>query len=517
MTRLKPLALGVPFAFAAVLLFSLLCGMPHSDHTIENDPSLAAHARAACSRCHPFPPPEILPRASWKPQIEYMAWLREYRLGDRTGSLASFSARALTAWFESRAPEELPVALSLTRDEPSPLRFDRKFVNLGRDAGPGVATVEELEAEQLPGNRPLLAVPNMMNGSVHLFSMTSGPRLVGHANHPVRVAAGDLDRDGRDDLVISDLGDPMPTDELVGRVVVARNAGGGSFEIEVVLEDIGRVADARPTDLDADGDLDIVVAAFGWFRAGGIYVLYNQTAIGGALDFRAEQITDRPGAVSIIPVEDLQPGSGRGFVVAFSQHYEEVTAFYPTETGFAEHVLYRAPHPNWGVDSLEAVDLDGDSDLDFLLAHGDTLDDGVAFKFYHGVEWLENRGGLGFRPHRIGTLYGSHRAEAADLDGDGDLDVVASGFLPQVPVPVPRSRMRVDSVIWFERTDEEWIPRSIEVNHPRHTGMTLADLNHDGRIDIIAAINRAWDAQKIEVGPSLEIWINRGPAQRVEE
>jgi hypothetical protein len=77
--------------------------------------------------------------------------------------------------------------------------------------------------------------------------------------------------------------------------------------------------------------------------------------------------------------------------------------------------------------------------------------------------------------------------------------------------------MRVDSVIWFERTDEEWIPRSIEVNHPRHTGMTLADLNHDGRIDIIAAINRAWDAQKIEVGPSLEIWINRGPAQRVEE
>jgi hypothetical protein len=188
-----------------------------------------------------------------------------------------------------------------------------------------------------------------------------------------------------------------------------------------------------------------------------------------------------------------------------------VSAFYPDDTGYAEHVLYRAPHSNWGVDNLEAVDLDGDSDTDFLLTHGDTLDDGVAFKPYHGIEWLENRGALGFRPHRIGTLYGAHRAEAADLDGDGDLDVVASGFLPQVPVPVPKTPMRVDSIIWFERTEDAWVPRSVEINHPRHTGMTLADLDHNGFPDIVAAINLAWDAKKIDEGPSLEIWLNRGP------
>ncbi|NIM61309.1 MAG: hypothetical protein GTN89_13845, partial [Acidobacteria bacterium] len=53
------------------------------------------------------------------------------------------------------------------------------------------------------------------------------------------------------------------------------------------------------------------------------------------------------------------------------------------------------------------------------------------FKFYHGVEWLENRGNAEFSAHRVGSLYGAHSAEAVDLDGDGDLDVVASGFLPQ--------------------------------------------------------------------------------------
>jgi hypothetical protein len=514
MKRLKSLALGVPLAFVAVVGASLLCGAPHSDPAVANDPMLAAQAREACSRCHPFPPPEILPRASWRPQIEYMARLKKYVPKRRTGSMAESSLRPLIEWYESRAPEQLPVELSLTRDEPLPLRFVHKGVRLGRESGPGAATVERLEGKQLPGTPPLLGVANMMNGSVHLFSMLSGPRLIGSARHPVRVTAGDIDRDGRDDLVISDLGNPMPTDELVGRVIVGRNRGDGSFELEVVLEGIGRVADARPTDLDADGDLDIVVAAFGWFRAGGVYVLRNRTAVGGAFDFQVEQITDRSGAVSILPVEDLQPRTGRGFVVAFSQHHEEVSAFYPTQAGFEERVLYRAPHPNWGIGNLEAVDLDGDGDLDFLLAHGDTLDDGVAFKFYHGIEWLENRGWLGFRPHPIGTLYGAHRAEAADIDGDGDLDVVACSFLPQVPVPMPQTRMRVDSVVWFERSDDGWIPRAIEINHPRHTGLTLADVDGDGRLDIVAALNRAWDSEKVERGPSLEVWINQGPAPR---
>jgi hypothetical protein len=511
MKRTQPLLIGFLLLLAAGLLLSWLArrAVPAPGSAAER--RLTAEVHSACSQCHAFPPPDILPRASWRAQIAYMDWLEGYLPKQRTGSLAHYPSGEIAAWYESRAPEQLPIEASLTRNEAPPLRFRRKFVGLGRASGPGAATVARLDTRLDPGDRPLLAVANMLTGSVHLLSPKRGPQLIGNANHPVRVAAGDFDRDGLDDLVISDLGNPMPTDELVGRVLIAHNRGDGGFALETVLDGVGRVADARPTDLDGDGDLDIVVAAFGWFHAGGIYVLRNETRRGGPLDFRVETITDRPGAVSVIPVDDLQPGAGRGFVVAFSQHYEMVSAFYPDGAGYAEHVLYRGPHPNWGVDNLEAVDLDGDSDTDFLLAHGDTLDDGVAFKPYHGIEWLENRGALGFRPHRIGTLYGAHRAEAADLDGDGDLDVVASGFLPQVSIPVPKGAMHVDSIIWFEHSGDAWIPRSVEINHPRHTGMTLADFDHNGFPDIIAAINLAWDAKPAESGPSLEIWFNRGP------
>jgi len=509
MKRTRLLLIGFPLlVLAAALLLRWLAGTPAPAPASAEDARLAAQARTACSGCHAFPPPEILPRASWAPQIEYMDWLERYLHASRVGSVAHYPRGEITSWYESHAPDDMPLEPSLANDEAPPLAFRRRFVSLGRSSGPGVATLTRLEGGLESGDRPLLALANMLNGSIHLLSPKRGPRRVGSANHPVRVTSGDLDGDGLDDLVISDLGNPMPTDEPVGRVLVARNRGDEGFALVTVLEGVGRVADARPTDLDGDGDLDLVVAAFGWFHAGGIYVLHNETKPGGRLAFRAEQVTNRPGAVSVIPVDRLQPEAGRGFVVAFSQHFEQVSAFYPKGegAGYAEYVLYRAPHPNWGIDNLEAVDLDADGDTDFLLSHGDTLDDGVAFKPYHGVEWLENRGVLGFRPHRIGRLYGAHRAEAADLDGDGDLDVVACGFLPQVGVPVPKASMRVDSILWFEHSEDTWIPRLVEANHPRHTGMTLADFDHNGIPDIVAAINLAWDAKPSEDGPSIEIW-----------
>jgi hypothetical protein len=500
----------VPLSAALVLAAGIaVYFMPRAGPGAEAPQDPEARVRAACSGCHLFPPAEILPRSAWRKQIEHMEWLVDY-LPKEGG--ARFSVDEAVEWYETRAPERLPVEPRLTREEPAPLRFRQRYALLEPGGGPGIATVTRLEGFPVPGLDPALASAHMMNGSIHLFSLQRGPRRVGEVGHAARIATGDLDGDGLEDLVVSDLGNPMPTDEPVGRVVVGRNAGDGSFEWQVIADGIGRVSDARPIDLDADGDLDVAVAAFGWLRSGGVYVLRNETLAPGPLDFRVEQVSARPGAVSVVPVHDLGPG--HGFAVAFSQHHELVSVFHATGEGFEERILYRAPHPNWGTSNLEAVDLDGDGDTDFLLAHGDTLDDGIPFKPYHGVEWLENRGGK-FHPHRIGALYGAHAAVAADLDGDGDQDVLASGFLPQVQLPVPKGGMRVDSVIWFERRADAWIPWSVGIDLPRHTGMTVVDLNDDGRLDVVAGINTAWDVNAREEGPALAMGFNEGPREPV--
>jgi len=483
-----------------------------------------ARVRIACMRCHLFPDPQILPRELWRDQIVTMREFVHTLPPEFGGSPIGFSLREAAEWYEAQAPEVYALPRSITRSGPAPIRFRKRNLPLGSEGIPAVATVGRIESGQFGDRDFVLSAVDMLNGSVHLISRSKGPLRIGSAGKPVHAAPGDLNGDGLTDLVVSDLGVLALSDEPVGRVFAAVQSPDGSFSFEPIFGGVGRIADARPLDLDLDGDLDVVVASFGWHVSGGIYLLYNETVADGPLKFRSETVVSRAGAVSVVPIPARQPDVGPGFAVAFAQQYELVSAFYPVLTRgdekttgppakkrvYEERVLYRAPHPNWGMSNLESVDLDGDSDIDFLLAHGDTFDDGFAFKPYQGVMWLENRGDDGYEAHRIGALYGAHRAEAADFDGDGDLDVVAAGFLPQVPQPVPEDHMRVDSMIWFERAGDEWISWSIEVNHPRHTGLTVLDLDSDGRPDIVAPVNNAWEVKEREGGAEMEVWFNLG-------
>jgi hypothetical protein len=64
-----------------------------------------------------------------------------------------------------------------------------------------------------------------------------------------------------------------------------------------------------------------------------------------------------------------------------------------------------------------AVDMDGDGDMDVLAAS--ERDDTIA--------WYENDGSQGFAPHTISSVAdGAYSVFAADVDGDGDMDVVSA-------------------------------------------------------------------------------------------
>jgi hypothetical protein len=159
-------------------------------------------------------------------------------------------------------------------------------------------------------------------------------------------------------------------------------------------------------------------------------------------------------------------------------------------------VIDLVPQPVHG----QPVDMDRDGDMDVVAALG-----GVGYavvpKEGHQIAWYENRGEVGgdgaWRKHVIGDVFeGAFEAVAADLDGDGDVDVVATGFRP-------------GRVAWFENSGDPkapWKMHLLKDNWPGANQVIVGDLNGDGRPDIAAVAEQRSN--------ELRWWRNEGAAKR---
>jgi hypothetical protein len=351
---------------------------------------------------------------------------------------------------------------------------------------PGAANVQLHEIfPDVPG--PELIVCDMLSGWVTWVD-PDDPEMelqpLAHLKNPCHSEIVDLDKDGNLDLLIADLGEPLPSDAQFGAVILLRGVGDHKFETVRLAENLGRVADARPADFDGDGDLDIVVAEFGWRKLGTVLYLENQSNPASELKFEPRILDPRHGAIHV-PVVDLNDDGKPDFFALLSQEHESVAAFINKGNGeFSVENVYSGPHPHWGSSGLEPLDFDGDGDLDLLMTNGDTLDD-MKIKEYHGIAWLENKGKFPFEEHRIDFYYGVHRAEFGDLDGDGDFDIVACSFLPELP----DSRLEevdLSGLVWYEQGPKGSFQKHAIVNiRCDFPTLDLGDFDNDGLLDIM--------------------------------
>ena len=228
-----------------------------------------------------------------------------------------------------------------------------------------------------------------------------------------------------------------------------------------------------------------LVAAFGWRKTGRDLPSWRTARpIPRSRSFTKHTIDPRTGGIHVIPV-DLNHDGKMDFVALLAQEHETVLAYINKGTGdftFEQKVIYAAPHPNWGSSGIQLVDLDKDGDLDVLLTHGDTFDDGIV-KPYHGIQWLENTGAYRYVEHTIAQMPGVHRAEAADIDGDGDLDIVACALLAGGSDVDEKT---LPALVWLEQTKPGvFVRHTIEMGIPRHATLDVGDIDGDGDIDIV--------------------------------
>jgi len=437
-----------------------------------------------CGTCHAYPPPELFPKFDWPHEVDRgFSFLKQ---GSVPADAPSFAS--VVAFYQRRAPESLPFSDRTIPPHECPVRFERTGYRPSRRLpSPGIANVRFVH---LSDERKLdVLACDMVNGKVFLlkpYEPAAELRIVTDAvPHPAHAEVVDLNRDGIKDLLVANLGSALVTDDRVGSVVWLKGVPDGSFTPVTLAGGLGRVADAQAADFDGDGDLDLVVAEFGWLKTGRTLLLENRTTDASRPVFAISTIDPRHGAIHV-PVTELN-GDGRpDFVALISQEHETIVAFLNAgDRRFRPEVIYAAPHPAFGSSGIQLVDLDGDGDRDVLLSNGDSTD-AQMLRPYHGVQWLENQGSYPFLYHRLTSLYGVHRAVADDLDGDGDLDIVAVCFLPGGHYRRLCRDMGLDAVIILEQTAPgRFVRHSLETVTCDHSTCDLGDFDADGKVDVV--------------------------------
>jgi hypothetical protein len=127
------------------------------------------------------------------------------------------------------------------------------------------------------------------------------------------------------------------------------------------------------------------------------------------------------------------------------------------------------------------ADIDGDGDLDVVMALG--MDSNAKQVGSREIVWYENAGRASqtgeWKKHVLASDFdNAFEAIAVDVDGDGRLDVAATSYA------TPHGR-----VVWFRNPGDpqgSWQMHDLKANWPRANQIIAADLDGDGKPDLVA-------------------------------
>ncbi len=453
-------------------------------HTFVDVEAMRPEVEAFCGGCHAPPQPDAFPKEAWYGLVQ--DGFSFYHNSNRS-DLAPPPMQQVASYYRMLAPATLPVPPVGSRAATA--RFTSEGLAAAGeplDAESSPATSFLMWTHKLDAEQPCLLICDMQSGQVRQLlldgRLLAESRLIAQMAHPAHAEPCDLDADGRCDLVVAELGSFLPGDHDRGEVVWLRATSGGDFTRNVLADGLGRVADVQPGDFDGDGDLDLIVAEFGWRKTGRILLLERQGEQAGQPEFVRRVLDDRAGAIHV-PVVDLNQDGRLDFVALISQQHEVVVAFINRGNGtFEQQLLFAAGDPAFGSSGIQLVDMDSDGDMDVLYTNGDMLDS-FYLKPYHGIHWLENRGDFPFEHHHLAAMPGVMRAIATDVDRDGDLDVLACSHVAKANL---RGKDTVPSrCLWLERQpDGQFAPWLLDESAAGHLALTAGDFDGDGALDV---------------------------------
>ncbi len=234
---------------------------------------------------------------------------------------------------------------------------------------------------------------------------------------------------------------------------------------ENALDSVGIVVKILTEDIDGDGDSDVLAA----IAAGNGEIRWWENVDGLGVTWLNHEVDISIDGARSVSTADID-GDGDADVLGAALYDDEIS-WWENVDGTGESWIKHVLHADYdGAYSVHAADIDGDGDADAL---------GAAF-YDDEIFWWENVDGSGviWSKHTVDTKPdGAFYIHSEDMDADGDADVLGAVYSD-------------DEITWWENVDgfgEIWVEHLIAGDLDRPNSLYTADIDGDGDADVLGA------------------------------
>ncbi|MCF8330939.1 MAG: T9SS type A sorting domain-containing protein [Bacteroidales bacterium] len=272
------------------------------------------------------------------------------------------------------------------------------------------------------------------------------------------IYASDIDGDGLNDVLVA-----SSKDNKIGWYKNTQTGNGfGSYHL--ITDSASSAKAVSATDIDGDGDNDVIIAASGdqkiaWFEN-----------LDGQGSFGTEQVVSNfVNEAHEVTACDMDGDEDQDLVVASEWQFLGWFENLDGQGTFGNR--FEITHNISSVENILTGDIDGDGDVDILPVQGATI-----------PYWYENADALGnsfVKKDIDNNLYDVLDLDLVDFDLDGDLDIIGIVYNSQFP--------NYDKIFYYENTGNGNYASRVELTDQTGWSWPLRAIDYDvdGDMDIV--------------------------------